>query len=127
MRKNISIAGLCFAWLCANGAIWDAVQVFAWGRMFTGYAQTQNLAEAFRATFDPEKPCPICVTVATAKDFEQKQARLPGESSSLEKLLLSFHTPAKLFFAPASIDWPAALASAGPSRTEPVPFPPPRV
>ena len=34
MRKNLAITSLLFAWLCANGALLDAVQVFAWGKMF---------------------------------------------------------------------------------------------
>ena len=56
------------AWLCANGALLDLVQVFAWSRMFAGYTQTMTVGAALRETFDPAKPCELCLGVADAKD-----------------------------------------------------------
>ena len=126
MRKKSSIACLFFAWLCANGALLDVVQVFAWGKMFAGYTGTMSVVAALNATFDPAKPCDLCLTVATAKDTAEKQLPAAVSRASADKLLLALHTPARLIFVSPTADWPAALASAAPSRTEPVPVPPPR-
>ena len=57
VRRRISIAALCLAWLCANGAIWNAVQVVAWARMFQDYSQGMPLAQALQLTFSGEAPC----------------------------------------------------------------------
>ena len=127
MHKNLALASLLFAWLCANGALLDAVQVFAWGKMFAENARTQPLGAALRATFDPAKPCEFCLGVAAAKETARQQ--LPGnvESASTEKLLLALHVSAHPIFVSLSADWPVTLASVPPARTEPVPLPPPRV
>ena len=127
MRKNVAIASLLFAWLCANGALLDAVQVFAWGKMFAENARTQPLAAALRATFDPAKPCELCRTVAAAKDTAARELPTAVERTGADKLLLALHTPARPIFVSPAADWPATLASVPPSRTEPVPLPPPRV
>ena len=125
MRKKIAISSLLFAWLCANGALLDAVQVLAWGKMFAGYTQTMSVAAALRETFDPAKPCEMCLGVAAAKDTAKKQLPATVERSA-EKLLLAYHANA-IFIVPHSVsDWPTALASVAPSRTEDVPVPPPR-
>jgi hypothetical protein len=126
VRKKFSIACLLFAWLCANGALLDAVQVFAWGKMFAENARTQSLADALRATFDSAKPCELCLGVAAAKEAAKQQLPATLERSE-EKLLLALHTSALPVFVSSSADWPVTLASAPPSRTEPVPLPPPRV
>ncbi len=127
MRRTLAITSLLFAWLCANGALLDAVQVFAWGKMFAENARTQPLGAALRATFDPAKPCEFCLGVAAAKETAQQQ--LPGsvDHASTEKLVLALHLSTRPFFVAPSADWPVTLASVPPSRTEPVPLPPPRV
>lgn len=126
MRRRVATFSLLFAWVCAHGAIWDAVQVFAWGKMFAGYAETMTVAAALRETFDPAKPCDMCLGVASVKETAKKQ--LPaavGQSS--EKLLLALHTPASVVFGIFAQGWPAAFSAAAPCRTETVPLPPPRV
>ncbi len=126
MRKKLSITCLLFAWLCANGALLDAVQVFAWGKMFSENLQTMRVATAFQATFDPARACHLCVSVASAKDTAKQQ--LPGsvERTSGEKLVLALHAATRPVFISPSADWPVTLASVAPSRTDPVPVPPPR-
>ena len=126
MRKKFSITCLLFAWLCANGALLDAVQVFAWGKMFSDNTRTMDVAAALRATFDPAKACELCVSVATAKDTAARELPATVERASAEKLLLALHTPARPVFLLPSADWPETLASVAPSRTEAVPVPPPR-
>lgn len=127
MRRSVAIASLALAWLCANGAVWDVVQVFAWGRMFANYAQTLSFAAAARETLDPNKPCELCTTVAKAKSAESKQAPQSVAPVAAGKFLFACPSPARFVFVSPPADWPHALASAAPSRTEPVPVPPPRV
>lgn len=127
MRKNLALISLLFAWLCANGALLDAVQVFAWGKMFAENARTRPLGEALRTTFDPAQPCALCLGVAAAKATAARELPSSVERPAAEKFLLALHSPARPFFAPSSADWPVTLASVTPSRTEPVPLPPPRV
>jgi hypothetical protein len=127
VRQTLSITCLLFAWLCANGALLDAVQVFAWGKMFSENTRTMSVTAALRATFDPTKACELCSTVATAKNTAAKQLPAAVEHSGADKLLLALHIPARPVFVSPPADWPATLASVPPSRTEPVPLPPPRV
>jgi hypothetical protein len=126
VRKPLSIAALLLAWLCANGVLLNAVQVFAWAKMFSGYTATLSTADAFLATFDPAKRCELCVGVAQAKDATEKNLP-PVSARGAEKIVLVYDAPVPLVFVSPPIDWPAALASAGPIRTELVPLPPPRV
>lgn len=125
VRRTFSTACLLFAWLCANGAIWDVVQVFAWTSMFTGYAQEMPVAQALKETFDPNKPCERCMTVAKAKEQKQKQTPQRFERSA-DKLLLAMHAPAPLVFRGPPSEWPDLHSDTGGSRTELVPVPPPR-
>ncbi len=126
MRSKCSIVCLLFAWLCANGALLDVVQVFAWGKMFSENARTMPVCAAVSATFDPARACELCLSVATAKDAAEKQ--LPGavERTGADRLLLALDAPVRPVFVTPSADWPATLASVAPSRTDPVPVPPPR-
>jgi hypothetical protein len=126
LRKSASIAALLLAWLCANGVMLDAVQVFAWAKMFSGYTATMSTADALLATFDPAKRCELCVGVAQAKDATEKNLP-PASARGTEKIVLVCDAPVPLVFVSPPTDWPAALASAAPVRTEPVPLPPPRV
>ena len=114
-----------FAWLCANGALWDVAQIFAWAKMFTGYTQTLSVTAALEQTFDASKPCEFCRAVAKAKDLEQKQAPQSVERSA-ERLLLACETPAKIVIESPFTEWPDAPSRAALTRTEQVPVPPPR-
>jgi hypothetical protein len=126
MRKKIALLALLFAWLCANGALLDAAQVLAWAKMFAGYSGTMSAAAALERTFDPAKPCQMCLRVAAAKKAAQQQLPQAIEQSS-EKLILALHRSPPIIFEQLALAWPAALARVAPSRTEAVPVPPPRV
>lgn len=126
MRKNTAIVALLFAWLCANGALLDAVQVLAWAKMFAGYSGTMSAAAALEKTFDPAKPCKMCLQVAAAKKAAKQQWPQAIERSG-EKLVLALHRSPPIIFDDLPMAWPAALARVAPSRTEAVPVPPPRV
>ena len=125
MQRAFAIASLIFAWICANGAVWDAVQVFAWARMFAGYAHTLPVRAALRETFDPGKPCEICMAVAKAKEAEQKQAPRALERSTA-KIVLTCETQEKIQMVPPPLAWPAVPDRTGAIRSKPVPVPPPR-
>ena len=127
MWKKSAITFLLFAWICANGALLDVVQVFAWGKMFSGYAKTMSVAASLNETFDPSKPCEMCIGVATAKeDLDQKHVPATLEQSS-SKLLLALNAASPFVFVKVPEDWPAERGHTTPSRSETVPVPPPRV
>jgi hypothetical protein len=125
VRKKFATFSLLLAWLCANGALLDGVQVFAWAKMFAGYAQVMPVGEALRVTFDPNKPCDLCLGIASAKETAREQVP-PNSERAVEKLLLAYHASPTVVLPRSPGDWPAVLASAAPSRTEDVPVPPPR-
>lgn len=125
MRRRVAIASLFFAWICANGAIWDAAQVFAWGKMFAGYAQTMSMPAALEATFDPARPCDLCLGVASAKETARQQLPQDVERAA-EKLVLALHVTGPIVLVKTRSEWPHAMANIAPVRTEAVPVPPPR-
>ena len=128
MRRRISLFALCLAWLCANGALWNVVQVVAWAKMFHDYSQMMPVAVALRHTFDGSKPCELCHICQSAEDATRKQLpRAAALGASMEKLLLvSECAPAVVLPAPDFV-WPGVADDAGLSRSEAVPVPPPRV
>jgi hypothetical protein len=126
VRRRIAIFSLFFAWLCANGAIWDVVQLVAWTKMFSSYAESLPVGEALRETFDASKPCDLCLAIAHAKESDQKQSPQQLEPGT-QKLTLAFDSPAAIFLTKPSADWPAARWTMHDPRVEPVPLPPPRV
>jgi hypothetical protein len=123
VRRIIAITTLCLAWLCANGALWDAVQVFAWGKMVHDYSQVMPLQQAIAKTFDGTASCEICVVVDDAK------AQQPAQQieRSAEKVLLVCQTPETFLVNVPEFSWPGAVHCAGLSRTEKVPVRPPRL
>jgi hypothetical protein len=125
VRKQLAIFSLLFAWFCANGALLDGVQVFAWVKMFAGYARVMPVADALRTTFDPNQPCDMCLGVAAAKETARQQLP-PSAERAVEKLLLACHAGTVFVMPQTSETWTAALARAAPFRTEEVPVPPPR-
>lgn len=125
MRKKVATLSLLLAWLCANGALLDGVQVFAWAKMFAGYARVMPMGEALRVTFDPNRPCDMCLGIAAAKEHAKQQLPQTPEQT-LEKLLLAYHASTVFIVPQEPTQWPAVLASTAPSRVEKVPVPPPR-
>lgn len=126
MRRIVATASLVLAWLCANGAMLDALQVVAWGRMFAGYSETMTVSAALRETFNPAKTCPMCKSVAKAKATAQQQMPATSESSA-PKFVLVLETPEPPVFASDPDEWIASPSMTVCQRTDPVPVPPPRV
>ena len=128
VRFRLSICGLLFAWLCASGGLLDVAQVFAWSRMFSGYAQSMPLREAVRKTFDSARPCDLCVAVLKAREASADSADAPVVTSAeIEKVVLIAQRVDAVVIAPVLEPWPAAGHAWADGRVEPVPMRPPRV
>jgi hypothetical protein len=123
-RRFAHISLLC-AWLCASGAMLDLAQVFAWGRMFTSYMCCESIAEAAKETFDPAKPCAICLAVGKAREASNGHApALPAPGA--EKMVLIFDGLNEFVAMVDEDEWPVISASYAPSSIRDVPVPPPR-
>jgi len=93
--------------------------------MYAGYSNSMSVAAALDATFDPEKPCNLCVGISAARDTAKHQLPQDVERTA-EKLLLALHRAEPFVLTHDTGHWPAALASVASSRTDSVPVPPPR-
>jgi hypothetical protein len=94
--------------------------------MFSGYAKNMSVAAALKETFDPAKPCEMCVGVATAKqDLEQKNLPATTEQNS-GKLVLALQLSSTFVLVDIPDAWPRECARLVPSRSDRVPVPPPR-
>lgn len=125
MFKRVSSICLLFAWLCASGTLLDSIQVFAWGRMFVGYARTMSIAEAAAQTFDPGKPCPICLAVRRAREAEPRNQSAAVPTSVVKTLLAPVQSE-PFIFPLICPEWPDADSIMMVSWLPPVPVPPPR-
>jgi len=124
VRRILALFSLTLAWLCANGAVWDVAQVFAWSRMFTGYAEALPVGTALRETFDPAKPCHLCEAIARAKQTSTKQPA--AAPAATVKLILALELPADPVVERSVSAWPRSAPSSSVSWTAAVPVPPPR-
>jgi hypothetical protein len=127
MRRKLSIACLFCAWVCANGVVWNAVQVVGWAKMFHDYSQVMPWTQALKVTLDGSAPCEVCTFTEAARANERQQ--LPREAAlgaAHEKILFVADTaPVSLLPVPAAA-WPGVADAAGLIRVEAVPVPPPR-
>ena len=126
MRRKISILCLLVAWLCANGVVWNVVQVIGWSKMLHDYSRVMPVAEAIKLTFSGEAPCDFCRVAETGKD--QADQQLPHDilGSPAERIFfVSDCTPLEVVLA-TDLSWPGLVHEAGLTRTGSVPVPPPR-
>ncbi len=126
VRCKLSLACLLFAWICANGMVWNVVQVVAWARMYHQFSQVMPATRALQVTFDGSAPCDLCKLTQTAQDTERKQLPQDAALGASDKLLLACDTSAPVVLLPPDRAWPGAVHDTGLVRTEPVPVPPPR-
>ncbi len=126
MRRKLSITCLVLAWLCANGAVWNIVQIVGWAKMFQGYAQVMPAAQALQLTFDGSAPCDLCHLAEAGQDATRNTQLPAAPTGAPEKILLIAEcVPAPVLVAPDFV-WPGIANDAGLTRTESVPVPPPR-
>jgi hypothetical protein len=128
VHRNFAVSCLLVAWLCANGAVWNVVQVAGWARMIRDYAQVMPVARAVELTFDGTAPCDLCHLAQegqdATRDLPASPAALGGGTEKI--LLIADCVPGPVLVAP-DFSWPGVVDAAGRTRTEPVPVPPPRV
>lgn len=125
MRKRISIVSLLLAWLFANGAVWDVVQVVAWAKMFRDYSQVMPATEALRLTFNGEA-CDLCDLAQAGQDVARQQSPQDVPSGGADRLLLAYQAVPALVLTAPEADWPRSTHQSGLWRADPVPLPPPR-
>lgn len=101
------------------------MQVFAWGRMFTHYVGEMPVETALSRTFDPDKPCPLCLAVQKARAAEREQPAVPPPASSGKLVLITQQTEP---MAPPAMPGNRleSLPVRGAVRRDPVPVPPPK-
>lgn len=127
MQRKISIVCLLLAWLCANGSLWEVLQVVAWGKMFARYTQEFSVGAALARTFDASKPCELCKVAQRGHNAGTENEPAPASTGAGEKVLLAFHATAPLVIVAPDFSWPGVADDSGLTRTEAVPVPPPRV
>lgn len=127
MRRRISITCLLLAWLCANGAVWNAVQLVAWAQMLHDNAQIMPVAQAIKVTFDGSKTCELCVFSQTAQETARDQLPVDAALGGTDKIVLALHVIAPLVLIMPDSVWPGVARDTGLVRTETVPVRPPRV
>jgi hypothetical protein len=127
VRRHVSTICLLLAWLCANGAVWNVVQVVAWAKMFHTYSQAMPASQALALTFDGSAPCDMCILAqdgqGTARSSLPREAALGGGTEKI--LLIAECAPAGVLVAP-EISWPGIAHEVGVTRDDSVPVPPPR-
>lgn len=127
MRRPLSLSCLLLAWLCANGAVWDVVQVVGWTKMIRDYAQVMPVTQAIKLTFDGSAPCGLCHIAQEGQDAT-RDPQAPGpQAGGMEKILLITECIAAPLLVAPDFSWPGVVDDAGRTRTESVPVPPPRV
>ena len=128
VRRSISLYTLLFAWLCANGSVWDVVQVVAWGKMFASYAQTLSFGQSVRETMDPDKPCQLCLAVSKARaaTAQNRAAASSERDNRLAKLVLNREERVPFYLQTMTSEWTETAPVIGPEHIEAVPVPPPR-
>jgi hypothetical protein len=125
MSKRFRFICLFTAWCCASGALLDLAQVFAWARMFAGYARTMSVGAAAVRTMDPDQPCAICLAVRRAREAERHQQPAPVQPS-VEKMLLAQVQNEPFFLVPIRPEWTDGNQVPVCSWCAPVTVPPPR-
>jgi len=123
LKRGTAIASLLFAWLCANGALWDAAQIFAWGRMVVEYSRIMPLSTALEKTFDGSASCEICAVVDNARAQQTPQAT----ERDKQRILLACELPAPIFVAAPKSAWTRPGESVRLMVSFPVELQPPRV
>lgn len=126
MRRLVSTTALLLAWLCANGAVWNVVQVVAWAKMFRNYSEVMPATEALRVTFTGDA-CELCHVVQAAQDTAREQLPQDAALGGSDRLLLALSTPPPVVLASPDFSWPGLIDEAGRLRADSVPVPPPRV
>jgi hypothetical protein len=127
VRRKISVLFLLLAWLCANGVVWNAVQVVGWVKMVRDYSEVMPFTQALSVTFSGEAPCDFCRVAESGREQTQQLPQQATLGAAVEKIFfLADAAPVVVLPAPVA-SWPVPAAETGSRRGEAVPVPPPRV
>ena len=125
MHRKLSLIVTLFAWLFATGSHWDLVQTFAWGKMFSQYAQTMSWTDAVRMTFTAENFCGVCEIVDDAR-ADADTSNPPGQSG-VKKIDLGIGTPSAVILQrPEVLAWVVGGQDRYRKHGSAPPLPPPR-
>ena len=127
VRRKLSLTCLLCAWFCANGVVWNVVQVVGWAKMFHDNAQVMTLSAAVEATFNGSAPCNFCHISQSAEENARQQLPHDVLGSSAEKFVLLCEVPVPAILVSFDSSWPGVADDTGLMRTEAVPVRPPRV
>jgi hypothetical protein len=100
-------------------------QVFAWTRMFAGYARTESISVAMRQTFDPARPCALCCAVGKAREASGRHGPAVPVAAS-ERMILILERTVSFVAASGDRSWPDVRSAKAPARAGDVPVPPPK-
>ncbi len=125
MFRRLPAISLFCAWLCASGAMLDVTQVFAWTRMFAGYARTETVVAAVKDTFDPCRPCALCRAVCRAREASSQHAPAVPAAGG-DRMILVFERPDRFVVVCDGQAWPEFRSASAVARTGEVPVPPPK-
>ncbi len=86
----LKLTVLTFAWLAASGSQLDLFQALAWSGMFVRHTQSLPIQVALEETFDPEKPCSLCLAVQAARSNGEEEEP-PTDAKFGRKIILWVH------------------------------------
>ncbi len=80
---------LCLALFAMAGGHWVILQGVAWSTMIVEYSRIAPVTEAVQKTFSGEAPCPLCLSIAKAKQEENREKPTAPAQLSLDKIVLA--------------------------------------
>lgn len=125
LRRHVAIFALISAWFCANGAVWNVVQVVAWVKMFHDYSQVMPATEALALTFEGEA-CELCHFAQAGANAARDQLPQSDSFGGSDRLLIAFQSTPPIVVSAPDFSWPGLVDETGRTRTDGVPVPPPR-
>jgi hypothetical protein len=127
VRRKISVLFLLVAWLCANGVVWNAVQVVGWVKMVRDYSEVMPFTQALSVTFSGEAPCDFCRVAESGREQAEQLPQQATLGAAMEKIFFVADTAPVVVLPVPTAAWPVLAAETGSRRIEAVPVPPPRV
>lgn len=127
MRRTLATLCLLAGWFCANGIVWNMVQVVGWVKMYHQYSQVMPARQALRVTFDGSRACDLCHLSQGARENEQRELPRDTLGAGTDKILLIADVVPDTLVPGPDRTWPGLADETGRCRTDHVPVPPPRV
>lgn len=113
-------------WTLCTGAHWDALQVFAWAKMFVSNAAGMSLGEATARTFDPAEACDVCHWITDTKQDAESSSAFRPEAKEKQPLVILESEPVVPGFAATTVGLSGDESRLWEGLKKRVPTPPPR-